>query len=49
MSDRVNKALTEAFLLKEPRIYNTTSKHNGVPLTTLYHRYYKRRSKEVKA
>jgi len=49
MSDRASKALVEASLLGEPRIYDTTSKRSGVPLTTLYHRYHRRRSKEEKA
>jgi hypothetical protein len=49
MSDRASKALAEASLPGEPRTYDATSKRSGVPLTTLYYRHYRRRSKEVKA
>jgi hypothetical protein len=49
MSDRASKALAEASLPGEPRTYDATSKRSGVPLTTLYHRHHKRRSKEEKA
>jgi hypothetical protein len=49
MSDRASKALVEASLPGEPRTYDTISKRSGVPLTTLYYRYYGRRSKEEKA
>jgi hypothetical protein len=49
MSDRASKALAEASLPGEPRIYNATSKHSKVPLTTLYYRDYGRRSREAKA
>ena len=49
MSDRASKALIEASLLGEPRIYDATSKRNRVPLTTLYYRDYGRPSREVKA
>jgi hypothetical protein len=49
MSDRASKALAEASLPGEPRIYNIISKCNRVLLTTLYHCNYKRRSKEEKA
>jgi len=49
MSDRASKALAEASLPGEPRTYDTILKHSGVPLTTLYHRHYRRRSKEEKA
>jgi hypothetical protein len=49
MSDHANKALAEASLPGEPRTYDATSKRSGVPLTTLYHRYHRRRSKEAKA
>ena len=43
------KALAEASLPGEPRIYDARSKRSGVPLTTLYYRNYGRRSKEKKA
>jgi hypothetical protein len=49
MSDRASKALAEASLPGEPRTYNATLKRSGVPLTTLYYCYYRRRSKEEKA
>jgi hypothetical protein len=49
MSDRASKALEEAFLPGEPRIYDARSKRSGVPLTTLYYRDHRRRSKEAKA
>lgn len=49
MSNRASKALVEASLLGEPRTYDATLKRNGVPLTTLYYRDYRRRSKEEKA
>ena len=49
MSDRASKALAEASLPGEPRTYDAISKRSGVPLTTLYHRYHRRRSKEEKA
>ena len=49
MSDHASKALAEASLPGEPRTYDATSKHSGVPLTTLYHRDHGRRSKEEKA
>jgi hypothetical protein len=49
MSDRASKALVEAYLLGEPRIYDTISKYSRVPLTTLYYRDYRRPSREAKA
>jgi hypothetical protein len=49
MSDRASKAVIEASLPGEPRMYNTRSKRSGDPLITLYHRDYSRRSKEGKA
>jgi hypothetical protein len=49
MSDRVSKALVEASLPREPRTYDATLKHSGVPLTTFYYRDHRRPSREVKA
>jgi len=49
MSDRASKAVIEASLPGEPRMYNTRSKRSGDPLITLYYRDYSRRSKEGKA
>jgi hypothetical protein len=49
MSDRASKALIEASLLGELRIYNATFKCNRVLLSTLYHCDYKRPSREAKA
>jgi hypothetical protein len=49
MSDRASKALAEASLPGEPRIYDATSKRSRVPLSTLYYRDYRRRLKEEKA
>ena len=49
MGDCTSKALAEASLPGEPRTYDTISKRSRVPLTTLYHRHYRRRSKEQKA
>jgi hypothetical protein len=49
MSDRASKALVEASLLGEPRIYDARSKRSGVPLTTLYYRDHGRPSREAKA
>jgi len=49
MSDRASKALIEASLLGEPRIYDARLKRSGVPLTTLYYRDHRRRSREEKA
>ena len=49
MSDRASKALIEASLPGEPRIYDTILQRNRVPLTTLYHCDHRRRSKEEKA
>jgi hypothetical protein len=49
MSDRASKALAEASLPGEPRIYDTRSKRSGVPLTTLYYRDHRRPSREAKA
>ncbi len=49
MSDRASKALAEASLPREPRTYNARSKHNGVPLTTLYYRDHGRPSIKEKA
>ena len=49
MSDRASKALAEASLPGEPRIYDARSKRSGVPLTTFYYCDYGRRSKEETA
>jgi hypothetical protein len=49
MSDRASEALVAGFLPAEPRIYNALSKRSIVPLSTIYHRAYGRRSKEQKA
>jgi hypothetical protein len=49
MSDHASKALAEPSLLGEPRTYDAISKRSGVPLTTLYYRNHRRRSKEEKA
>ena len=49
MSDRASKAVIEASLPGEPRIYDAISKRSRVPLTTFYHRNHRRRSKEEKA
>ena len=49
MSDRASKALAEASLPGEPRTYDARSKRSGVPLTTLYYRDHRRRSREAKA
>ena len=49
MSDRASKALAEASLPGEPRIYDARSKRSVVPLTSLYYRNLGRRSKEDKA
>ena len=49
MSDRASKALIEASLPGEPRIYDARLKRSGVPLTTLYYRDHRRRSREEKA
>jgi hypothetical protein len=49
MSDCASKALAEASLPREPRTYDATSKRSRVPLTTLYYRDHRRRSKEEKA
>jgi len=49
MSDRASKALAEASLPGEPRIYNAISKRSGVLLSTLFYRNYRRRSREEKA
>jgi hypothetical protein len=49
VSDRASKALVEASLLGEPRIYDARSKRSGVPLTTLYYRDHGRPSREAKA
>jgi hypothetical protein len=49
MSDRASKALVEASLLGEPRIYDARSKRSGVPLTTLYYRDHGRPSRDAKA
>jgi len=43
MNDRASKALADASLPGEPRIYDAMSKRSGVPLITLYHRDYERR------
>jgi hypothetical protein len=40
MSDRASKAVIEASLPGEPRMYNTRSKRSGDPLITLYYRDY---------
>ncbi|OCK75556.1 hypothetical protein K432DRAFT_254161, partial [Lepidopterella palustris CBS 459.81] len=47
--DRASKALAEASLLGEPRTYDARSKRSRVPLTTLYHRDHRQRSKEENA
>jgi hypothetical protein len=49
MSDRASKALAEASLPGEPRIYDARSNRSGVPLTTLYYRDHRRPSIEAKA
>jgi hypothetical protein len=49
MSDRASEALAEGFLLGEPRTYDAISKRSEVPLSTLHHRAYGRRSIEEKA
>jgi hypothetical protein len=49
MSDRASKALAEASLPGEPRIYDATSKHSRVSLSTLFYRVHRRRSREEKA
>ena len=49
MSDHASKALIEPSLPGEPRTYDAISKRSRVPLTTLYYRNYRRRSKEEKA
>jgi hypothetical protein len=49
MSDRASQALAQASLPGEPRTYDATLKHSGVPLTTLYHRHHGRRLKKAKA
>ena len=49
MSDRASKALAEASLPEEPRTYDATSKRSEVPLSTLFYRAYRRRSREEKA
>ena len=49
MSDRASKALIEASLPGEPRIYDAISKRSGVLLSTLYYRDYRRPSREAKA
>jgi hypothetical protein len=49
ISDRARKALTEASLLGEPRIYDTILRCSSVPLTTLYYHDYRQSSIEAKA
>lgn len=49
MGDRASKALAAGDLLGKPRTYNSISKHWNVPLSTLYHCAWGRRSKEQKA
>ena len=46
---RASEALAKASPPGEPRTCDATSKRSGVPLTTLYYRDYRRRSKEEKA
>lgn len=49
MRDRASKALAEASLPGEPRMYDARSKRSRIYPTTLYHRDHGRRSKEEKA
>jgi len=49
MSDRASKALIEASLPREPRIYNAISKHSRVPFSTLYYHDHRRPFIEAKA
>ena len=49
MSDRASKALAEASLPGEPRIYDATLKRSEVPLTTLYYRDHGRPFIKAKA
>jgi len=46
MSDRASKALTEGFLLGEPRTYDAILKRRNIPLSSLYYRAQGRRLKE---
>ena len=49
MSDHARKALAEPSLPGDPQTYDARSKRSRVPLTTLYYRNHRRRSKEEKA
>ncbi len=48
-SDRASEALAAGFLPGEPRTYDAMSKRKNVPLSTLHHRVFRRRSREEKA
>ena len=49
MNDRASIAVAENPLPGEPRTYDAISKRSKVPLTTLYYRRCRRRSREKKA
>jgi len=48
-NDRDSKALVEASLPREPRMYDTIFKRSGVPVATHYHRNHGRPSIQAKA